>query len=178
LEVSNAKASILFIGLSFTVLQATVAATSVFGSGYIGTAATVLEASGGSTSAFGYVSGTARWQCHIDWVGTLYFDAGNPYARITVTNLANEGLLRNYMVIASGSAPTLRIFVSGASVGGAISGTPATLPASATTFNIGGIALTGYHSGHQSELIIFPTALPATDIDIVNKNQKAFFNTP
>lgn len=178
LEVSNSKASILFIGSSFTVLQATVAATSVFGSGYIGTAAAVLEASGGSTSAFGYITATARWQCHINWVGTLYFDAGNPYARITAGNSANEGFLRNYMVIASATAPTLRIFVSGASVGGAITGTPSALPAGATTFNVGGIALTGYHSGRQSELVIFPTALSATDIDLVNKNQKAFFNTP
>lgn len=178
LETSNAKASILFTGLSLTVLQATAAATSVFGSGYIGTAASVLEASPGTTSAFGYEAGTARWQCHINWAGTLYLDVGNPYARIMASNSANEGLLRNYMLIASATAPTLRIMVSGTSVGGTISGTPATLPASATTFNVGGTAAASYHSGHQSELVIFPVALAAAEMNIVNKNQRLFFNTP
>ncbi|GAA4453071.1 hypothetical protein [Rurimicrobium arvi] len=177
LETSNSKASIRFINSSSTVLSATVASATMFGSGYIGTASLVIEASSGSTSSFGYSDGgTDRWQAHIDEGSYLYFDVGSSYNRLSYVNSANVSVLRNYALVAGSSK--MEIWVSGTKVA---SSTPAMSASTTGTFNVGGIPLfpgSWYHDAHQSEIIIFPLALSTSEIGILENNQKSFYSTP
>jgi hypothetical protein len=179
LDVSNAKASVYFNG-SAMVLQATASAASVFDSGYIGTIAAVLEANNANATSFGYSAGTSRWLATINFSSNCYLDVGSSgYARIFGANGTSNGVLRNYMMIANAiTTPRLEILVSGTSIGGTISGTPRPLAAGATTFAIGGVAGLSYHTGHQSELIVFPKALTPTERIIIDTGQSSFFSTP
>jgi len=176
LEKAEARASILFGETNATLLQITVPPISVFGSGYIGTAAVVLERAVGNTIAFGYSSNrNGRWQCHINWNDKFYFDVGtDKYGRIFAVNPSTG--LGTYMMIASDQVPDMQIFINGVSAIADKSNSPAPLPASATTFNIGGVDY--YHKGHQSELIFFPAALADNEIEIIQRNQKTFYKTP
>ncbi|QPH41445.1 hypothetical protein [Pedobacter endophyticus] len=180
IDVSNTKTSVLFTGASSQVLQVAAAPSTILTSGYIGTASAVFEASSGSTVAYGFSpNGSGRWQTHANWGNFLYFDVGSgSYARFYFSNSGNVGLLRTYMMIASATAPRMQVFISGASIttGVTNTGTPSASPANMTTFNIGGTDY--FHTGHQSEMIIFPVALGTNEITIVNNNQKAFYNTP
>ena len=109
--------------------------------------------------------------------GTIKFDVGNTYARLTSpSNIANVGLLRNYLLIAGGT-PSMQIYISGSSFATSTS----TLSAcSRTDFNIGGIPAfsTYYHNDHISEVIAFTKALSTSEIAIVQRNQSQFFGTP
>lgn len=177
LEVSGTRSSIRFLSANSTVLQATIAASVMFTSGYIGTMSSVMEASSGNTSAFGYGNGSDRWQAHMNEGGNIKFDVGNSYARLSSpSNTANVGLLRNYLLIAGGS-PSMQIYISGSS----FSTSSATLSACGRSdFNIGGIPSfsTYYHNDNISEVVIFNKTLSASEIAIVQKNQKTFFGTP
>ncbi|KAA5534715.1 hypothetical protein F0919_08865 [Taibaiella lutea] len=174
IEVENSRTSIWFTS---SYLQATTAATAVFGSGYIGTAAAVLEASN-SGYAFGYSSGNSRWLSIINFSGSCYLDVGNTYKRISGVN-NTVGSLRNYMMLASSTSPYLQILVSGASIASTTTLIPASLAGTATTFTIGGDDIGGgYHAGHESELIIFPTVLTSTERNIIDNSQSTFFGTP
>ena len=177
LEVSGTRSSVRFLSANSTVLQATIAATAMFTSGYIGTISSVMEASTGNTSSFGYGNGSDRWQAHMNEGGNIKFDVGNAYARLSsASNTANVGLLRNYLLIAGGS-PSLQIYISGSS----FSTSTATLSACGRSdFNIGGIPAfsTYYHNDHISEVVAFNKALSTTEIAIVQRNQKQFFGTP
>lgn len=177
LEVSNSKASIKFTTTSATVLQATIAASTMFASGYIGSASLVLEASTGSTSAFGYSDGGSnRWQAHINESTNLYFDVGNGYNRLSYANSANAGVLRNYVLIAGTSL--MQVWVSGTNVA---SSAPTMSAATTSIFNIGGIPLfpgSWYHNNHISEVIIFPKVLSNSELGIQQADQKKFYGTP
>lgn len=177
LEVSNSKASVKFTTTSATVLQATIAASTMFTSGYIGSASLVLEASTGSTSAFGYSDGgSSRWQAHMNESTNLYFDVGNGYNRLSYANSANAGVLRNYVLIAGASL--MQVWVSGTNVA---SSAPTMSAATTSIFNIGGIPLfpgAWYHNDHISEVVIFPKVLSASELGILQADQKRFYATP
>lgn len=177
LELANAKASVLFINSSSTVLSASIPSDSMFQSGYRGTASVVLKVTSGTTSAFGYADGyNNRWQAHMNESTNLYFDVGNSYNRLSYSNGSNANLLRNYILLAG--VGKMQIYVSGSLVA---SSTPTMSPSTTGTFYVGGIPPfpgSWYHNSHESELIIFPTDLPSTDLAIIQASQKTFFGTP
>ena len=178
LETSNSIASVRFIQASSTVLQATIAASTMFTSGYIGTVSTVLEASSGNTSAFGYGNASNRWQAHMDEGGVIRFDVGNSYNRLSSpSNTTHEGNLRNYLLMAGSASPRLQIYRSGSSIA---SSSPTLSACSRSDFNVGGIPSfsTYYHNNHISEVIIFPKVLTNSEIAIVQADQSIFYSTP
>lgn len=178
LDVSNSIASIKFTASSSTVLLATIAASSMFGSGYIGTLSSVIEASSGNRSAFGYGNGTDRWQAHMNEGGFIRFDVGNSYTRLSSpTNAAFQGVLSNYLLIAGGS-PSMQVYRNGSSIATATSSLSA---CTRNDFSIGGIPGFGgsyYHDDNMSEVIIFAKALTTKEISVVQNNQKTFYSTP
>lgn len=177
LETSNSRASIRFINANSTVLTATIASSTMFGSGYIGSASLVAEASSGNTSSFGYSDGgTDRWQAHINEGNNLHFDVGNGYNRLTYVNTASIGVLRNYVLVAGPSL--MQIWLSGSMVA---SSTPGMSASTTSNFYVGAIpTFSGdwYHDNDQSELIIFRKALNSTEIGILQTSQKRFYSTP
>lgn len=177
LETSNSIATIRFINSDETVLTANIPSSTMFGSGYIGTASLVIEASNSSTSSFGYSDGGSdRWQAHINESNNLYFDVGSSYNRLSYSNSASIGNLRTYALVAGTSL--MEIWLSGTRVANS---TPSLSASTTNNFYVGGIPPfpgTWYHNNDQSEIIIFPKALSATEIGIINRNQKAFYGTP
>lgn len=177
LETSNSRASVRFINANSTVLTATIASSTMFGSGYIGSASLVAEASSGNTSSFGYSDGgTNRWQAHINESNNLHFDVGNSYDRLTYVNTASVGVLRNYVLVAGPSL--MQIWLSGSLVA---SSAPSMSASTTSNFYFGAIPTfsgSWYHNDNQSELIIFPKAMNSTEIGILQTNQKRFYSTP
>lgn len=177
LETSNSIASIRFINSDETVLTANIPSSTMFGSGYIGTASLVVEASNSSTSSFGYSDGGSdRWQAHINESNNLYFDVGTSYNRLSYSNSASIGNLRTYALVAGNSL--MEIWLSGTRVANS---SPSMSASTTNNFYVGAIPTfpgTWYHNNDQSEIIIFPKALSATEIGIINRNQKTFYGTP
>jgi hypothetical protein len=177
IERSNDKPSIRFIsGASYsasTILTRTVNATTLFNSGLIGSAMAVFEASSGNASAWGFGNGSNRWQIHANEGGGLKFDYGNTYQRTAYINSQNEGTLKNYAFIAP-SGQGGQIWVNGVLVS---TGQTPSSPCSGTLFEIGGIAQFNNwnHNNHQSELILFNSALGTNDRSAVSDDQAAFF---
>lgn len=177
LEVSNSIVSVRFINSNSTFLSVSVPNTIMFSSNYIGTASMVLEASSGTTSAFGYSDGGSnRWQAHMNESNDLRFDVGTSYTRLMVNNNASVGALRTYSLIAGPSL--MQVWRSGSLIA---SSTPSLSGSSLSTFYLGAIPPfpgAWYHNNDISELIIFPIVLNASEIGILNSDQKLFFSTP
>jgi hypothetical protein len=169
-ERSGIMPAIRFINGSQTVLQANIAASDMFGSGYIGSVFPVLEATGGYVSAFGYGQNNDRWQ----FGGTL--DVGYPTKYVIANNSGYAGILKNYSLLADTTG--LKVYING-SLSGSL--TTSLTACNQSQFNIGGIPNFGsiyYHDKHQSEIIIYNVQMADSDRITIENNQAAYYEGP
>lgn len=176
-ERSNQKPAIKFSrnnDINPTILSANVNAGSMFNNGIIGSALAVFEATSGNSSAWGYGNSSNRWQIHANEGENLMFDYGNSWQRTACVNSTNVSKLKQYAFIVANSGEG-QIWINGVltATGNAYTGV-----CTATLFEIGGISnFNGWnHDYHQSELILFNTALSNNDRSKAIQNQNSFYN--
>ncbi len=131
--------------------------------------------------AFGYRNNSTnwRWSFHVNWSdGKLYFDSAEVCCATNraTPNGANLNLWKQYTIVRGNTYKTVRI--SGATTG-LNNSTAASTTQSGGQFHIGSAqnnTVDQTFSGNISELLMFPTDLPLSDIVAVENNQIAFWS--